>query len=219
MWKVRYKTYGNVAVLEFDEVENNLRFQGQYFDEETGLHYNRHRYYNPNTGQFISQDPIGLLGGINNYQYAPNPTGWVDPFGLTTKRVSRKLGSKDAAPLPPSGTPLRHDYLVVNNEVYSFQAGSGRTDMIWSQGFIDDNEHLDNPHSIIISENPDFDTAVLKAIDEIGAPKYNVAAYPYTPAHAIGARNCQTWADEVLDRANEILKNQPTQNSCKESIK
>ena len=87
VWKARYKTYGNVAVKEVDEVENNLRFQGQYFDEETGLHYNRHRYYNPNIGQFTTQDPIGLLGGVNNYQYAPNPVGWVDPFGLTCKEL------------------------------------------------------------------------------------------------------------------------------------
>jgi len=89
VWKVRYKTYGNVAVKEVEEVENNLRFQGQYFDEETGLHYNRFRYYNPNTGQFITQDPIGLLGGVNNYQYAPNPVGWVDPFGLSCKEQQR----------------------------------------------------------------------------------------------------------------------------------
>ncbi|WP_249126908.1 RHS repeat-associated core domain-containing protein, partial [Aeromonas popoffii] len=60
-----------------------LRFQGQYFDAETGLHYNRHRYYQPETGRFITPDPIGLAGGLNNYQYAPNPTGWVDPLGLT----------------------------------------------------------------------------------------------------------------------------------------
>ncbi len=85
VWKVRYKTYGNVALKEVDEIENNIRFQGQYFDEESGLHYNRHRYYNPSSGQFITQDPIGLLGGLNNYQYAPNPTGWVDPLGLTAK--------------------------------------------------------------------------------------------------------------------------------------
>jgi len=90
VWKVRYKTYGNVAVKEFEEIENNLRYQGQYFDEETCLHYNRHRYYNPNTGQFISQDPIGLLGGVNNYRYAPNPTGWVDPFGLECKEIIPK---------------------------------------------------------------------------------------------------------------------------------
>lgn len=88
VWKTRYKTYGSVALQEVAEVENNIRFQGQYFDEETGLHYNRFRYYNPNTGQFISQDPIGLLGGVNNYQYAPNPVGWVDPFGLSCKEFS-----------------------------------------------------------------------------------------------------------------------------------
>lgn len=87
VWKVKYKTYGNVALKETEEIENNIRFQGQYFDEETGLHYNRHRYYNPNTGQFINQDPIGLLGGINSYQYVPNPTGWVDPLGLMCKEI------------------------------------------------------------------------------------------------------------------------------------
>ncbi|PAU64643.1 hypothetical protein BZL41_09380, partial [Pseudomonas sp. PIC25] len=56
--------------------------QGQYFDAETGLHYNRHRYYNPNTGCFLTPDPIKLAGGLNNYQYVNNPTGWVDPLGL-----------------------------------------------------------------------------------------------------------------------------------------
>ncbi|RYY76051.1 MAG: RHS repeat protein [Gammaproteobacteria bacterium] len=87
VWKAQYKTYGNVALKDVEEVENNLRFQGQYFDEETGLHYNRHRYYDPSIGQFTTQDPIGLLGGINNYQYAPNPTGWVDPFGLCKEEL------------------------------------------------------------------------------------------------------------------------------------
>jgi len=63
----------------------NLRFQGQYFDEETGLHYNRFRYYDPEIGRFVSQDPIGLFGGNNLYQYAPNPVEWVDPWGLRRK--------------------------------------------------------------------------------------------------------------------------------------
>ena len=60
----------------------SLRFQGQYHDSETGLHYNRFRHYDPDMGRFISQDPIGLLGGENLYQHAPNPVGWVDPLGL-----------------------------------------------------------------------------------------------------------------------------------------
>lgn len=82
-WQVRYRAYGNVWREEITEVATPLRFQGQYFDAETGLHYNRHRYYQPETGRFITPDPIGLAGGLNNYQYAPNPTGWVDPLGLT----------------------------------------------------------------------------------------------------------------------------------------
>ncbi|HTF97301.1 MAG TPA: RHS repeat-associated core domain-containing protein [Cellvibrio sp.] len=84
-WSASFKAYGNLAVVHNNEIENNLRFQGQYYDEETGLHYNRFRYYDPECGRFISQDPIGLLGGVNNYQYVPNPTGWVDPLGLSCK--------------------------------------------------------------------------------------------------------------------------------------
>ena len=77
-----YQAYGNVARERVRVVNSPLRFQGQYFDEETGLHYNRHRYYSPETGRFITVDPIGLAGGLNNYQYVKNPTGWVDPLGL-----------------------------------------------------------------------------------------------------------------------------------------
>jgi len=85
VWAVSYKAYGNLAVAHEQQIENNLRFQGQYYDSETGLHYNRFRYYDPGAGRFINQDPIGLLGGLNNYQYVPNPVGWVDPFGLSCK--------------------------------------------------------------------------------------------------------------------------------------
>ncbi|EBS5767733.1 hypothetical protein DU226_19390 [Salmonella enterica subsp. enterica serovar Enteritidis] len=59
-----------------------LRLPGQYFDDETGLHYNLFRYYAPECGRFVSQDPIGLRGGLNLYQYAPNPIRWIDPLGL-----------------------------------------------------------------------------------------------------------------------------------------
>ncbi|WP_115041934.1 RHS repeat-associated core domain-containing protein [Weeksella virosa] len=58
-----------------------LKNQNQYYDAETSLHYNTFRYYDPKLGRFISQDPIGLMGGINLYQYAPNPVEWADPLG------------------------------------------------------------------------------------------------------------------------------------------
>ncbi|WP_218656765.1 RHS repeat-associated core domain-containing protein, partial [Enterobacter cloacae] len=57
-------------------------YAGQYADGETGLHYNLFRYYDPQVGRFIVQDPIGLNGGWNLYQYAPNPLSWIDPWGL-----------------------------------------------------------------------------------------------------------------------------------------
>ncbi|WP_406850010.1 RHS repeat-associated core domain-containing protein [Chromobacterium phragmitis] len=63
-------------------IRNPFRFQGQYHDDESGLHYNRYRYYDPEIGRFISRDPIGLMGGINTHNYAPNSIQWVDPLGL-----------------------------------------------------------------------------------------------------------------------------------------
>ncbi|MBW6100791.1 RHS repeat-associated core domain-containing protein [Escherichia coli] len=59
--------------------------RGQYLDRETGLHYNLHRYYDPDVGRFMVTDPIGLRGGLNLYQYAPNPLSWIDPLGLCPK--------------------------------------------------------------------------------------------------------------------------------------
>ncbi|WP_066962872.1 RHS repeat-associated core domain-containing protein [Microbulbifer sp. Q7] len=85
VWSVSYKTYGNLAIAHREEIAQPIRFQGQYFDEESGLHYNRFRFFDPECGRFTQQDPVGLLGGINNYQYVPNPLTWIDPYGLSCK--------------------------------------------------------------------------------------------------------------------------------------
>ncbi len=65
-----------------EEVYCELRYQGQLYDAETGLYYNRHRYYDAESGQYLSPDPIGLNGGINLYSYVSNPLSWIDPLGL-----------------------------------------------------------------------------------------------------------------------------------------
>ncbi|MEZ4527769.1 MAG: RHS repeat-associated core domain-containing protein [Desulfobacterales bacterium] len=82
VWEAGYMPFGEARVLVSD-VENNLRFPGQYFDSETGFHYNWHRYYDPDTGRYLTPDPIGLEGGINLYAYVDgNPVNWADPEGL-----------------------------------------------------------------------------------------------------------------------------------------
>ncbi|WP_256583421.1 polymorphic toxin type 47 domain-containing protein [Pseudomonas sp. Irchel 3F3] len=86
-WTASYKAWGLAKEKRREqaqraEILNPLRFQGQFFDTETNLHYNRHRYYDPSTGRFIGKDPIGFAGGLNAYAYTPNPTQWTDPLGL-----------------------------------------------------------------------------------------------------------------------------------------
>lgn len=65
-----------------EEIYCELRYQGQLYDQETGLYYNRHRYFDPELGQYISSDPIGFAGGLRPQGYVHNPLEWVDPLGL-----------------------------------------------------------------------------------------------------------------------------------------
>ncbi|OCG76693.1 hypothetical protein A9G42_07435 [Gilliamella sp. Nev6-6] len=89
LYECQYNAYGQIINETYhqddiDSLPNNpLRFQGQYYDEETGLHYNLNRYYDPFTGRYITQDPLGILGGLNSYQYVNgDPINWIDPLGL-----------------------------------------------------------------------------------------------------------------------------------------
>ncbi|MGO4417084.1 RHS repeat-associated core domain-containing protein, partial [Cupriavidus sp. KB_39] len=71
-WSAQYQAWGAAREVISEAarkagIANPLRFQGQYYDQETGLHYNRHRYYDPVSGRYVSKDPIGLEGGINAY--------------------------------------------------------------------------------------------------------------------------------------------------------
>jgi len=69
VWAATYEPFGK-ATITVEQITNNLRFPGQYFDAETGLCYNWNRDYNPQLGRYIESDPIGLKGGINLFAYA-----------------------------------------------------------------------------------------------------------------------------------------------------
>jgi len=123
--------------------------------QETGLHYNTLRYYDPNCGRFTQQDPIGLAGGINLYQYAPNTLSWIDPWGLkcSTEQLAKNRNNGDAAEkyiLKELGK--ESNIKVLGTQVYVKTPGLGRGRRI----------------DILVQ---DLDTGQIKAIEV----KYNTA--------------------------------------------
>jgi RHS repeat-associated protein len=83
-WMGQFSAFGEALTEPINRVPNPLRFQGQYFDAETGLHYNFMRYYDPRTARYVSQDPLGTRSGANLYRYVWNPFNEVDPYGLAS---------------------------------------------------------------------------------------------------------------------------------------
>lgn len=86
-WASRLDVWGKSdlwpkAANDNDNPSCQIRFPGQYLDEESGLHYNRHRYYDNETGQYLMPDPLGLAGGDRLYGYVHNPLTRIDPLGL-----------------------------------------------------------------------------------------------------------------------------------------
>ena len=82
-WRGEYDEWGNQMNEENPHhLFQPYRLPGQQYDDESGLCYNRHRYYDPLQGRYITQDPIGLSGGLNTYSYPLNPINEIDPLGL-----------------------------------------------------------------------------------------------------------------------------------------
>jgi RHS repeat-associated protein len=95
VWSADYDVYGHINTLHAADTDNQLRFPGQYEDRETGLYYNFHRYYDPDLGRYLTQDPIGVIGGLALYQYTKNPVNWTDPLGLFNEWEVARMGATD----------------------------------------------------------------------------------------------------------------------------
>ena len=103
LWYGEYTAWGRLKKDEriYKDAHQPFRLQNQYFDEETGLHYNFFRYYEPDTGRFINQDPIGLFGGDNLYSFGNQVLDFIDPLGLKIYG-HRKNGTFRKKPGPKS---------------------------------------------------------------------------------------------------------------------
>lgn len=107
-WKAVYTPFGE-AEISVQTVENPLRFPGQYYDQESGLHYNWNRYYDSKTGRYLTPDPIGLEGGINLFPYSRNnPLIFKDPLGL---EIETKYTHCDEWMCLPATPPLPYPKL------------------------------------------------------------------------------------------------------------
>ncbi|MEM6406532.1 MAG: RHS repeat-associated core domain-containing protein, partial [Pseudomonadota bacterium] len=102
-WRARYDLWGKQQAARHEQPQPpeqpklncNLRFHGQHYDAESGLHYDRYRYYDPDTAQYLSPDPIGLAGGLRVQGYVHNPNTWIDPLGLSCKCNATKSRGYD----------------------------------------------------------------------------------------------------------------------------
>jgi len=118
-WRGEYDEWGNLLYEDNPHhLTQSLRLPGQQYDEESGLHYNRYRYYDPQQGRYITQDPVGLKGGWNLYLYPLNPVQNVDPLGCTSLVIHN-------GPVPDN--PFGHGALAIDNEgVISFGTGDDK---------------------------------------------------------------------------------------------
>lgn len=146
-WEGETDLFGRVRTLSGDKKILPFRYQGQYEDVETGLYYNRFRYYNPEEGIFLSQDPIRLIAGdLNLYTYVKDPNKYVDPSGLHTIFARFMDGSEYLGEFSSKTMPKALTEFGVNghSEYYLLKELSTRTDLEGRTLFI---KSLGNPEA------------------------------------------------------------------------
>ncbi len=144
-----------------------LRFQGQYADPETGLHYNRYRYYDPEVGRYISPDALGLAAGFNDYLYAKNPVREVDPLGLISAADAAKAKADELNTLPNSQKPNCVTAVVDKStgKVYYGTPGEPNLNMNEASPFIKENAKNLPPEGVASHGKPPGNCGEPKAVD------------------------------------------------------
>jgi RHS repeat-associated protein len=191
-----YDSYGKQTAVT-GTLTNPFRYTGRELDSETGLDFNRARYFDPLVGRFINEDPAGFFGGFNFYTYVENdPVDSTDPTGLKTYECTAPL---HAAPKLYNIVPLMyHEYLcVVGQNGKPVCVGLDRSgSAIWSPGKPSDDTM---ERGSCKQKEPDNQCVEQCILAEGAGPR---------PRYGIGpqATDCQEWADDTLSKCQKRCK-------------
>jgi RHS repeat-associated protein len=219
VWRGDFDPFGKVTAIDEDvdgdgsNVSLNIRFPGQYYDAETGLHYNWNRYYDPGTGRYTTPDPIGIEGGLNLYAYVGgNPVGFVDPEGLEVRVNTRNVrgtgglsvGAHSVTTVIPSkGSTVTYGSYNVN----------GKNTVIKNDPSDHGSQKDPVTDSIVIPPpagmtQDQWDRAVISAAENLlnNVPAEDYAIFPTDPRLAgIVEGNCNVTTRRILEAAGGFI--------------
>ncbi|EPR0124300.1 RHS repeat-associated core domain-containing protein, partial [Escherichia coli] len=209
-WYAEYDEWGNLLNEENPhQLQQLIRLPGQQYDEESGLYYNRHRYYDPLQGRYITQDPIGLKGGWNFYQYPLNPISNIDPLGLEALKCIKPLhsmgGTGERSGPDIWGNPFYHQYLCVPDGKGDYtcggqdQRGESKGDGLWGPGKAsNDTKEAAGRCDLVETDNSCVENCLKGKFKEV-RPRYSVLPDIFTPINLGLFKNCQDWSNDSLE--------------------
>nr|WP_128869189.1 RHS repeat-associated core domain-containing protein [Shigella boydii] len=194
-WCAEYDEWGNLLNEENPhQLQQLIRLPGQQYDEESGLYYNRHRYYDPLQGRYITQDPIGLKGGWNFYQYPLNPISNIDPLGLETLKCIKPLHSMGGTGelCVPDG---KGDYTCGGQDQREESKGDG----LWGPGKAsNDTKEAAGRCDLVETDNSCVENCLKGKFKEVRS-RYSVLPDIFTPINLGLFKNCQDWSNDSLE--------------------
>ena len=211
VWQAQYEVFGKAEVDAGSSVTNNLRFPGQYYDAETGLHYNWNRYYDPEAGRYTQTDPIGFEGGdVNLYGYVGGKSvNFIDPLGLAYFSY-RPLGGAIGLLGVIGGHTDDIDNTVIGHEQLFFEDGNPISNI----GFFADGTIQEESDVSKYKQSHDSgwnDCIMREAVKSVA----NRKKYKLLWEHKTGYKyNCQDWADTVRREYRRLAQDSAIQNIC-----